>query len=89
MKAGFAKRIGELAGRRSLEDLTVGPVITWNNDRIKKHIDNILSISGTKVSFGGKPLENHKIPDVYGAYQPTAIEVPLDQFVTNFKTCTK
>lgn len=64
-------------------------MITWNNDRIKSHINDILSISGSKLAFGGNPLKNHSIPEVYGAYEPTAIEVPLDQFVANFKSCTK
>ena len=27
--------------------------------------------------FGGVPLKNHSIPDIYGAYEPTAIQVPL------------
>jgi len=56
-----------------LDDLTVGPVITWTNERIKSHLDEILSISGTKLAFGGNPLKNHKIPSCYGAYEPTAI----------------
>lgn len=43
-KAGFIDKIKELAGRRKLEDLTVGPVITWDNKRIQSHIDNVLKI---------------------------------------------
>lgn len=88
-KAGFVKRIGELAGRRKLDDLTVGPVITWDNKKIKGHIDKILAINGTKLAFGGKELQNHKIPSCYGSYEPTAIEVPIDKFVDNFDTCAQ
>lgn len=53
-KAGFVNGIKKLAGRRKLEDLTVGPVITWDNARIKNHIDSVLAIPGAKLSFGGK-----------------------------------
>ena len=27
---------------------------------------------------GGKPLSGHRIPDVYGAIEPTAVFVPLE-----------
>ena len=77
MKAGFVDKIAQLASRRKLEDLTIGPVLTWNNTRIQSHVDKISSLPGAKVSFGGKPLTNHKIPAIYGAYEPTAVEVPL------------
>jgi len=30
--------------------------------------------------FGGVPLRNHSIPDIYGSYEPTAIKVPLKHF---------
>jgi hypothetical protein len=30
-KEGFVGRIQELAGRRKLDDLTLSPIITWNN----------------------------------------------------------
>jgi 1-pyrroline-5-carboxylate dehydrogenase len=30
--------------------------------------------------FGGLPLKNHQIPAVYGAFEPTAIKVPLKHF---------
>lgn len=33
------------------------------------------------MAFGGKPLEGHTIPDVYGAIQPTAVFVPLEQIL--------
>jgi 1-pyrroline-5-carboxylate dehydrogenase len=89
VKAGFVDKIAHLAARRKLEDLTIGPVLTWDNNRIKAHIDKILAIPGAVTRFGGKPLTNHSIPDVYGAYEPTAVEVPLDQFVKNFKACSE
>lgn len=50
------------AATRNLKDLTIGPVITWTNERIKKHIDALLELEGAKIAFGGKPLEGHSIP---------------------------
>ena len=38
-------------------------------------------MAGARVAFGGKPLEGHNIPDVYGAIQPTAVFVPLEQIL--------
>jgi len=71
-------KLGQLAARRKLEDLTVGPVLTWSNDRIARHIEAATSIPGAKLLFGGEPLEDHSIPEIYGAYQPTAVQVPID-----------
>lgn len=84
VKAGFVDKIAALAARRKLEDLTIGPVLTWSNKRIQEHVDKVLAIPGAKLSFGGKPLKNHSIPDVYGAYEPTAVSIPLPQFLANF-----
>jgi 1-pyrroline-5-carboxylate dehydrogenase len=66
-----------LASRRSLDDLTVGPVLSWSNDQIRSHIDAVLEIPGTELLFGGSELVGHDIPDVFGAYEPTAILAPL------------
>ena len=70
-------KVAELAARRSLQDLTIGPVLTWNNAQIAGHIDAVLTVDGTELLFGGKPLTGHSIPDCYGAYEPTAISAPL------------
>ena len=40
--------------------------------------------------WGGKPLEGHSIPEVYGAMQPTAVFVPLDAMLesdANWELC--
>lgn len=68
------------AEQRNLKDLTVGPVLSWNNTQIKAHIDAILELDGAKILWGGKPLQNHKIPEIYGAWEPTAVFVPLRHF---------
>lgn len=46
-------------------------------DQIMDHIKKLLDIPGAKVLFGGNPLENHSIPKIYGAMEPTAVFVPL------------
>jgi 1-pyrroline-5-carboxylate dehydrogenase len=79
MEAGIIDMIKEQAAKRSLSDLTISPVITWDNDKIQKHVDACLAIPGSKLLFGGKPLTGHKVPKCYGAYEPTAVYVPLEQ----------
>jgi len=74
-------KLGELAARRSLNDLSLGPVLTWTNEQMKAHIDAVMGVPGAELLFGGKPLEGHSIPDRYGAMEPTAIKVPIDAVV--------
>jgi len=71
-------KLGELARRRNLENLSNGPVLTWSDDEIKAHIDAVLAAPGAEILFGGSPLTGHEIPSCYGAYEPTAVRVPLD-----------
>ena len=70
-------RLAELASRRTLENLTVGPVLSWTNERVQAHTEALLAIPGSKLLFGGAPLAGHGIPTCYGAWQPTAVRVPL------------
>jgi len=76
-KEGAVDSLKSLAGKRQLSDLTIGPVLSWTNEKIKAHIDNCLSVDGASVAFGAKELQNHTIPSCYGSYEPTAIQVPL------------
>lgn len=71
-------KLEQLAARRGLDDLSLGPVLTWTNAEMKAHIDAMLAIPGAQLLFGGKPLSGHSIPDCYGAYEATAIKVPID-----------
>ncbi len=71
-------KIGNLAGRRTLDNLSIGPVLSWSNDRIKRHVDAVLALPGAELLFGGTPLTGHAIPECYGAWEPTAVRVPLD-----------
>jgi len=70
-------RLKTLASRRSLDNLSIGPVLSWSNEQIRKHIDSVLEIPGTESLFGGTELVDHTIPDAFGAYEPTAIRAPL------------
>jgi len=77
MKLGLLARTAELSAKRSIKDLTIGPVLTWTNEMIEEHIDKLLRIKGAKIQFGGKRLEGHSIPSCYGSFEPTAVFVPL------------
>ncbi|KAH7388388.1 hypothetical protein KP509_16G073500 [Ceratopteris richardii] len=79
--ASFLEKLNNLAKRRKLEDLTVGPVLTVTTDRILDHLQKLLRIPGAKLLFGGQELKNHSIPKVYGAVEPTAVFIPLTQML--------
>lgn len=89
--SGLISRMAEIAGRRKLEDLTIGPVLTVTTNAMLEHISELLQIRGSKVLFGGEPLSNHSIPIIYGAMKPTAIFIPIDEILkdNNFKLVTK
>ena len=87
MKAGIFEKMGEIAGRRNLKDLTISPILSWTNKQISDHIADFLKLPGTKVKFGGEVLkEEHKIPMCYGSFQPTAMLVPLEHFFRDQQT---
>ena len=46
--------------------------------------------TGARLAFGGKPLEGYTIPKQYGAIQPTAVFVPLQEMLkdNNFELVT-
>lgn len=82
----FLELLERQASKRNLENLSVGPILSWNNERIKAHIDAILELEDAKLLFGGEPLpQPHSIPAVYGSYKPTAIYVPLKHFKSEKK----
>ncbi|WP_082990033.1 aldehyde dehydrogenase family protein [Woeseia oceani] len=76
-RADLLPKLAELAARRSLDDLTLGPVLSWSSDRMQAHVTAVSALPGAKLLFGGKPLTGHHIPACYGTLQPTAVEVPL------------
>ena len=77
MKVGVIDKLAARAGQRSLEDMTLGPVLTWSTDKILAHVDACLKVPGASLAFGGKPLGGHDIPAQYGAVQATAVHIPL------------
>lgn len=88
VQRGFLDKIKHLAAKRSLDDLTIGPILSWNNKNIQAHVDAVLKVPGAKLLFGGKPLENHSIPECYGAYEPTAVYVPLEELSAHWPLLT-
>jgi len=82
VQAGFLDRIKELAAKRSLSDLTSGPVLTVTNDTFTNHVDALLKIPGAELLFGGGLLDS-QIPACYGSFQPTAVKVPIAQFLSD------
>lgn len=90
MKANLIPRLGQLADRRSLDDLTIGPVLSHTTEDMLGHKDKLLQIPGSFLAFGGVELQKHTIPKKYGAIRPTAVFVPLREMMKpeNFDLCT-
>lgn len=78
------------AAKRSMDDLTVGPVLTVTTKRFLEHTNRLLQIPGAKLLFGGKELTGHNIPKCYGAVEPTAVFVPLKEMLKeeHYEHCT-
>ncbi len=70
-------KISELAAQRSLDNLTIGPILSWTDAQIDDHLRKLATVDGSKVLFGGRHLENHTVPACYGTLEATAVEVPL------------
>ncbi|XP_068464680.1 delta-1-pyrroline-5-carboxylate dehydrogenase 12A1, mitochondrial isoform X2 [Phaseolus vulgaris] len=90
-KTSLLSKMKDLAERRKLTDLTIGPVLTVTTDSMLEHVNKLLEIPGSKLLFGGRPLEDHSIPSIYGAIKPTAVYVPLEEIMKdkNFELVTK
>ncbi|XP_057516730.1 probable aldehyde dehydrogenase [Amaranthus tricolor] len=74
-------KLKDLASRRKLDDLTVGPVLTVTTEAMLEHVKKLLKIPGSKLLFGGEALKNHSIPSIYGAFKPTAVYVPIEEIL--------
>lgn len=55
------------------------------NEKFKAHLDAVLALDGAELMWGGEPLTGHSIPEYYGAYQPTAVKVPMKHFKSSKK----
>eukprot|EP00547_Thalassionema_nitzschioides_P005212 CAMPEP_0194223278 /NCGR_PEP_ID=MMETSP0156-20130528/34757_1 /TAXON_ID=33649 /ORGANISM="Thalassionema nitzschioides, Strain L26-B" /LENGTH=560 /DNA_ID=CAMNT_0038954355 /DNA_START=216 /DNA_END=1898 /DNA_ORIENTATION=+ len=88
-EAGLLDKLEKNASQRSLEDLSICPVLTHTTEDILNFTERIASIPGARVLFGGKELNNHKIPSKYGAVEPTAVFVPLKELIKpeNYSIC--
>ncbi|KDD74557.1 aldehyde dehydrogenase, partial [Helicosporidium sp. ATCC 50920] len=53
-RAGLEARLAALAARRSLEDFTVGPVLSWTTPAILAHVERLAAIAGARVAWGGR-----------------------------------
>ena len=43
---GLEKKLAEIASKRSMDNLTVGPVLTWSTEAMLGHVDKLLKIPG-------------------------------------------
>eukprot|EP00475_Leptophrys_vorax_P030448 TRINITY_DN45631_c0_g2_i1.p1 TRINITY_DN45631_c0_g2~~TRINITY_DN45631_c0_g2_i1.p1 ORF type:complete len:383 (+),score=4.29 TRINITY_DN45631_c0_g2_i1:139-1149(+) len=93
VQAGLEDRLRALAARRRLDDLTIGPVLTVSTKTFLSHVQQLLSLPGARLAFGGKELQGgkHTVPRQYGAVEPTAVFVPLEAILASeesFKLAT-
>lgn len=88
LKTGLVEKINQLALKRDLTTPVI-PILTWDNKQIFKHINNVRKINGAEIIFGGYALTEHNIPECYGAFSSTAMFVPIEQIMPNFKIVTK
>ncbi|CAB9515614.1 Delta-1-pyrroline-5-carboxylate dehydrogenase 12A1, mitochondrial [Seminavis robusta] len=88
--AGLVDKMQANAAKRTMDDFTVGPVLTNTTQKFLDHTNRLASIPGAKVLWGGKELANHNIPEQYGAVEPTAVFVPLEEMMKeeHFDDCT-
>ena len=88
----FVNKLKALADKRSLEQLTIVPLLSINNTTITNHIDTLLHMEGGLKLFG-EPISSldSKIPEQFGCYRPTLIYLPLTTIMKkeNFKIVTK
>eukprot|EP00388_Colpodella_angusta_P008232 GDKJ01022657.1.p1 GENE.GDKJ01022657.1~~GDKJ01022657.1.p1 ORF type:complete len:545 (+),score=103.58 GDKJ01022657.1:25-1659(+) len=83
MDAGIIEKMKQRAATRSLNDLTCSPILSHTTQQVHDHVNFLASLPGGRVLFGGRPLTNHNIPSCYGAYEPTAVFVPLETILSS------
>jgi hypothetical protein len=50
--AGLEGRLKERAARRKLEDLSIGPILSWTTERMLGHVEAVLKIPGGLIESG-------------------------------------
>jgi 1-pyrroline-5-carboxylate dehydrogenase len=79
----FIKEIKQRAESRSLKNLTICPILSWNNEKLARHTKEVLQLPGAKLVMGGEPIdEEHSIPSLYGSFKPTMIFLPLSTILS-------
>ena len=48
---GLEEKLAKRAGQRKLEDLSVGPVLTWTTEAMLGHVDKLLQIPGKALTI--------------------------------------
>lgn len=87
--AGFLEKFKERVSQRKFNNFTVVPVMTWSNKKIKSHVDQLLSLPGAKLVFGGKPVsEKNFVPEAYGLWEPTLISIPIQLYEKHYELIT-
>jgi 1-pyrroline-5-carboxylate dehydrogenase len=81
VEGGLFERLRQLAQRRHIHDLTLGPILSVTNQELDAQRDRLLQIPGAKLLFGGEHLKEHSFPTIYGAYLPTAVYVPIQEML--------
>lgn len=89
--AGLLEKMRARAATRNLDDLTIGPVLTVTTKEFLDHTEKLASIPGAEILWGGKELKEHTIPEIYGAVEPTAVFVPLEEMIKkeHFGDCVR
>jgi 1-pyrroline-5-carboxylate dehydrogenase len=49
-------------------------------------VEKLLKVPGSKVLFGGKPVTGTKVPKCFGAFECTAVYVPLAEMIKTKET---
>ena len=92
VKNGFIETLKKFASQRSLQDLTIGPILSHSTAEILSHAKSLVAIPGASILFGAEEIDTHTIPSCYGAVVPTAVDVPLARIMESdecFKLVTR
>jgi len=49
LKRGVLLHMKHASAKRNFDDLSIGPVMTWNNQRISEHLSKVLSIPKSQL----------------------------------------
>ena len=61
----------------------MSPVLTWTNEKLTAQVKKLLTLPGSKLLFGGNPVEGTTVPKCYGAFECTAVFIPLKTILSS------